>query len=552
MDPATAVETNLAPIGLQRLWARRLNGSLLPDESDLSELLSNNEAFPSAQLTQDDEEMVNKSRACSPATVGHHSDSYLFFEQHDLDDIFEKHSEIDVDEVDVKSTSTEDFYQILDASTLNDFPARYSIPVLKSYEMPVVGVFIDPRVVTGFRYRVRPIDQKNKYLFKKKALELQSIGRGYSRRLMFKADDGTLNENDNYFWSDSFPSGFTFELEVIGPGEKFTIFDANLVPVGTLEVLNCQAPQEEVGQTTKKNGFVEKTVRVHLLCKVEFYDENGPTPVVPVHGLAICCRNKFGGTGEVVKVVKVSVGSHSRRGFTLTPGISCHHRSTVVKGSSIGDIPTTYTVVGLERYELPVIGTYVDPRIMPGFTYRVRPLGLTRRHLFGGKALCLISIGAGYGKRLTFKPLPNNLNENDNFFWSDSYADGLGFEPRAVDAGDKFVITADGLQLGEAHVFRADVPQYQEHEEIEKDKKTGVTIRKYIQIDVKCHVTLHTNDVPGRNDDVHVMRVSGTAVLEKKSNQSTASLLRIDNIGLDSQLNLLFVTQHSHLVFYPV
>lgn len=62
---------------------------------------------------------------------------------------------------------------------------------------------------------------------------------------------------------------------------------------------------------------------------------------------------------------------------------------------------------------------------MPGFTYRVRPLGLKRKHLFGGKALCLISIGAGYGKRLTFKPLPTSLNDNDNFFWSDSYADGM-------------------------------------------------------------------------------------------------------------------------------
>ncbi|XP_075237149.1 uncharacterized protein LOC142333652 isoform X2 [Lycorma delicatula] len=466
----------------------------------------------------------------------------------ELEDICEAKLEADisVQTALVDSAAVEVRFQILDGSTLQDIPARYSIPSLKPYEMPVVGVFIDPRVVTGFRYRVRPIDQKTRYLFKKKALELQSIGRGYSRRLTFKADDGTLNENDNYFWSDSFPSGFAFELEVIGPGEKFTILDANHVPVGTLEVLNCQAPQEEVGQITKNNGFVEKTVRVHLLCKIEFYDENGPTLVVPVHGLAVCRCAKSGAAGEIIKVVSVSLGSHSRRGFTLTPGISSHQRSIVVKGTSIGDIPTMYTVVGLETYELPVIGTYVDPRIMPGFTYRVRPLGLKRRHLFNGKALCLVSIGAGYGKRLTFQPLPNSLNYNDNFFWSDSYADGLGFEPRAVAAGDKFIITANGLQLGEASVFRADATQYQEHEEIEKDEKNSIIIKKYIHIDVKCHITL------GNSDDIHNMRVSGTALLEKTPKQTTASLLRIDNIGLDSQLNLLFVTQHAHLVFYPV
>lgn len=52
MESAGAVESNITPLGLQRLWARRINGSIIPEETDLSELLSNNEAFPSAQVTQ--------------------------------------------------------------------------------------------------------------------------------------------------------------------------------------------------------------------------------------------------------------------------------------------------------------------------------------------------------------------------------------------------------------------------------------------------------------------------------------------------------------------
>jgi hypothetical protein len=50
----------------------------------------------------------------------------------------------------------------LDAAKLGDFPARYMIPAIKSHEFPAVGVYVDPRIVPGFRYRVRPIqDQVN-------------------------------------------------------------------------------------------------------------------------------------------------------------------------------------------------------------------------------------------------------------------------------------------------------------------------------------------------------------------------------------------------------
>jgi hypothetical protein len=54
----------------------------------------------------------------------------------------------------------------------------------------------------------------------------------------------------------------------------------------------------------------------------------------------------------------------------------------------------------------------------------------------------LISIGRGYGKKITFEPDEKILGASNNFFWNDSHPDGLGFEPRAVHAGMKFAVRA--------------------------------------------------------------------------------------------------------------
>lgn len=108
------------------------------------------------------------------------------------------------------------------------------------------------------------------------------------------------------------------------------------------------------------------------------------------------------------------------------------------------------------------IGTYIDPRIIPGFYYRVRPAAGKRRPLFNGKILKLVSTGMGYGKRITFAS--ESLNHPENYFWSDSHPDGLGFEPSAVRAGMKFEILAGNLRLGEATVFRADAPQIEKEQ----------------------------------------------------------------------------------------
>ncbi|GBP30971.1 hypothetical protein EVAR_81869_1 [Eumeta japonica] len=600
---------------------------------------------------------------------------------------------------------------VLDASTLGDIPAVYRVPQLLPHQMPVVGVYIDPRVRTGFRYKVRPmqgsrssderrcpllaftetkisstanapptlahveatvapcrcrrwrcairtealdappLSLKPRYLFGGKALTLQSIGRGFARRLTFEPLDSTLNENDNYFWTDSRPEGFAFEIEAVSVGDKFTVYDANHEPQGTLEIVEQQKNQVELEQNINKDGSIEKKVKIKCLCKVEWYEDDGATKLVPVTGNAILVKSRGKSTASVQRVVNVAIGiKQLRKGYELKPGIEYTSRRITVSGTDIGDIPCSYCIVGLERYELPVIGTYIDPRIVPGFHYRVRPAG-NRRHLFQGRSLLLQSIGMGYGKRLTFKP--DTLNAPENYLWSDSHPEGLGMEPRAIHTGMKFTISGNGstlidkrvanyykervtisrrsgiclqritikcqsshyscrftnsfglhppldrLQnandvdfgvlgnlrdfvistlfhpdaeaiaassccetipesidaglLGEASVFRADLPQIEEKTEyVEVPGKRGKAVEKYIHAEVTCHVKLATTGGGSVDSEVHLMKVSGVVLVRKDPGRSTARVVKMFNVGLDSQLNLLFAHSQTELTFHPM
>lgn len=133
----------------------------------------------------------------------------------------------------------------MDASTVGDFPAVYTVCSLKQHQMPAVGVYVDKRIIPGFKYPVRPLPQigqnptMHKCLFNDSALTLKSIGRGYARRFTFEATE-SLNNNENYFWSDNRPEGYAFELEVISAGDKFTLFDMNKEAQGTVEVLQVE------------------------------------------------------------------------------------------------------------------------------------------------------------------------------------------------------------------------------------------------------------------------------------------------------------------------
>lgn len=78
------------------------------------------------------------------------------------------------------------------------------------------------------------------YLFGGNSLTLQSIGYGYSRRITFAPPPGQLNNNGNYFYSDSRPYGFAFQPELVSIGEKYTIYDISHHPIGHLEIIKIQ------------------------------------------------------------------------------------------------------------------------------------------------------------------------------------------------------------------------------------------------------------------------------------------------------------------------
>lgn len=67
-----------------------------------------------------------------------------------------------------------------------------------------------------------------------------------------------------------------------------------------------------------------------------------------------------------------------------------------------------------------------------------------------------------------------------------------------------------------------------------------------------CHVRLAISGGNESDLEHHTMRVYGLAVCRKDPRQALAKVLRVENVGLDSQLNLLFVHKQTELTFYPL
>lgn len=104
------------------------------------------------------------------------------------------------------------------------------------------------------------------------------------------------------------------------------------------------------------DGTIEKKVKINTLCKVEWYEDDGATKLVPVTGVALLKKER--GDAKVLRVINVAIGiKQLKKGYELKPGIQSSSRRITVNGSDVKDIPCQYCVVGLERYELPVIGT---------------------------------------------------------------------------------------------------------------------------------------------------------------------------------------------------
>lgn len=58
---------------------------------------------------------------------------------------------------------------------------------------------------------------------------------------------------------------------------------------------------------------------------------------------------------EIAKIANVTI---KRQRYYLLPGIQKIHRRVTVRGEDIMDVPTKYTMTGLEPYEIPVVGEF--------------------------------------------------------------------------------------------------------------------------------------------------------------------------------------------------
>ena len=109
---------------------------------------------------------------------------------------------------------------------------------------------------------------------------------------------------------------------------------------------------------------------------------------------------------------------------------------------------------------LALSGTYVDPRIVPGFRYVIRQLCANDRCLFQGRALRLVGVGMGYGKRVTMERDANVIDTNENFFYSDSHSAGYGVKPVALERGDQMTIfDSYSLPIGRARIEQVHTQQ---------------------------------------------------------------------------------------------
>lgn len=193
-----------------------------------------------------------------------------------------------------------------------------------------------------------------------------------------------------------------------------------------------------------------------------------------------------------------------------------HDSECVVRGEDISDIPTSYVISGLKSSEVPVIGTYVDRRIVSGFRYRVR-LNQSQKYLFGGSPLHLESIGSGYGKRLVFESTSRNSNEN--YFWSDSQPTGYGFKPIALWEGDRVTLTKE--IPGGDFTQEVDVIACVSQTEVSMKVKGNGEVEKRFQVKFLCR------PVEGADDGDRASLVVAVAVVTKGKGQRRANLEKL-------------------------
>ena len=90
----------------------------------------------------------------------------------------------------------------------------------------------------------------------------------------------------------------------------------------------------------------------------------------------------------------------------------------------------------------------------------------------------------GYGKRITMQRSDDVIGSNDNYFYSDSHANGYGLKPVAVVKGDTFMI----LNRGQLPVGSAAVEQVHVQREVSSDVTEEGDVIKTMIVCLTCEV----------------------------------------------------------------
>lgn len=188
------------------------------------------------------------------------------------------------------------------------FPIQYKSAGIKPHEFPVIGFHVDENICPGFRYRVRYMGSKD-FLFNREPRMLQSIGLGYGKRLTFSGE--TLNNNENYFWSDSRPEGYAFTVCAVEAGDKFVIYDEMSHVVGDVDIIEVEESQTEE-KTVYETDYVTKIVRVRLTANIQYHIHHGMLMDVTDHvtnleGTAVLVRHRGSMAATLQQISDVNV-----------------------------------------------------------------------------------------------------------------------------------------------------------------------------------------------------------------------------------------------------
>lgn len=169
----------------------------------------------------------------------------------------------------------------------------------------LTGTYVDKDIIPGFRYKVRK-NLSEEYLFGGEAKHLESIGTGYGKRITFEGE--TLNENENYFWSDSSVNGYGFTFQAISNEDVLNILDTKTGRLSGRILINNPSLKTDVILSTSigERGYVEKEVEVYFSCDVILNDitnhQNLFVENTAVRGKAIVVRENLSSKAKIQQI----------------------------------------------------------------------------------------------------------------------------------------------------------------------------------------------------------------------------------------------------------